>query len=155
MKFTIAVLALLSGAEARHHHQSIAEKMMVNLQVKPDPNYYENYDTFFLPKRKTDQDLQAEKEYGDRGMRHWLIKTYPNKVFGAAEGTEVNTQFGMHPWQSVDLHDDEPVAMGETTLESSDDEKGDDEEISAEDQKNHEALIKRVENAHSQKPPSH
>ena len=45
--------------------------------------------------------------------------------------------------------------MGEATVESSDDEGGPDEEVSAEDKKNHEALIKRVENAHSQKPGQH
>jgi len=67
MKITIAILALLSGAEAKHHgqHRTLVEKMLTNLSVTPDKNYYYDYDTFFLPKNPLASDVQREQERGE------------------------------------------------------------------------------------------
>ena len=59
MKFTFAIAAFLCGATDARHHRSIAEKMMVNLGVTPDTRYYEDYDTFFLPKQRIADEEKA------------------------------------------------------------------------------------------------
>ena len=71
------------------------------------------------------------------------MKANPDKAFGAGADVYTNSRDGGAVGE-IDMHDDEPVVMGEANMDSSSD-SGSDGEETPEDQANYEAGLKRAE----------
>lgn len=71
------------------------------------------------------------------------MKANPDRAFGAGADVYSNTRDG-GALGEIDMHDDEPVVMGEATVDSSSD-SGSDGEETPEDEANHKAAIARAE----------
>lgn len=70
------------------------------------------------------------------------MKANPDRAFGAGADIYSNTRDG-GALPDINMHNDEPVVMGETTMDSSSD--SDDGQETAEDQANYAAALKRAE----------
>ena len=69
----------------------------------------------------------------DQANKHFqALKKDPNRVFGdSTQGNFHNTRTGEIPGFEINMHDDEPVVLGEVNMDSSD--SGSDYEETAED----------------------
>lgn len=87
-------------------------------------------------------------DYEDKQVKIWehrrALQQNPDKAFGAGADLYSNTRDGVAPGQEIDMHDDEPVIMGEASVDSSSD-SGSESEETPEDEKNYEAGLKRAE----------
>ena len=72
------------------------------------------------------------------------LKQNPDRAFGAGADIYSNTRDGGAPGTEINMHNDEPVVMGETNMDSSSDSESDGEETK-EDQVNYEAALNRAE----------
>ena len=80
-----------------------------------------------------------------------MIKRNPDVVFGNGNSQVMfNTRDGGAPGTEIDMHDDEPIVLGEANMDDSS-ESGSDGEETPEDKKAYLENLKRAENSNLQK----
>lgn len=82
-----------------------------------------------------------------------MFKTNPDAVFGANDAWYYNTRDGGAPGTEIDMHNDEPIILGEATMEDSSD-SGSDGEETPEDIAAYKESLRRAD-AHAQLRSSH
>ena len=72
-----------------------------------------------------------------------MLQDNPDLVFG--ESGMFNTREGYEHGRDVEMHNDEPIAMGQTTMDSSSDESESDGEETEQDKQKYKEAIERAE----------
>ena len=141
MKATIslAVFCLVNSVEAaqvQKHLVPIWEKERELNQVHEQMNF--KHKSRMAPHMMTERQLEKQAEH------YRAIKKDPDTVFGANDAWYYNTRDGGAPGTEINMHDDEPITLGEATMEDSS-ESGSDGEESPEDMASYKEAIKRAD----------
>jgi hypothetical protein len=72
------------------------------------------------------------------------LKSNPDRAFGAGRDLYSNTRDGGVPGSEINMHDDEPVVLGEASMDSSS-ESGSEDDETPEDKANYEAGLVRAD----------
>ena len=149
MKATIslAVFCLINSADATFVQKhlippfgsnmvSIGEKERELNQVQEQMNFKHRSRARMAPHMMTERQLEKQAEH------YRNFKKDPDSVFGANDAWYYNTRDGSAPGTEINMHDDEPITLGEATMEDSSDSGSDDEE-SPEDIASYKEALKR------------